>query len=42
MNRGPDVLIALKWKRDRRYCWARYMEARARAMRPVRLPGGAA
>lgn len=37
-----DWLVALKWCRDRRYCMARYLATRARAMRPVRLPGGAA
>lgn len=39
-DRG-DVLLALKWCRERRYVKARYLATRARAMRPVKLPGGA-
>ena len=35
-----DPLTALKWCRARLYCRARYLATRARAMRPVRLPGG--
>ena len=34
-----DVLLALRWCRERRYVRARYLATRARAMRPVRLPG---
>ncbi len=34
-----DPLTALKWCRERRYVMARYLATRARAMRPVRLPG---
>lgn len=34
-----DVLFGLKWKRERRNVWARYMDARVRAYAPVSLPG---
>jgi DnaJ-class molecular chaperone len=37
-----DVLLALKWCRARRNVMARYLATRARAMRPVQLPGAVA